>query len=60
MPWTTWNSYGYEANSTTGQDPLFTDIANDDYTLLPGSPALLRGFEQIDLSNVGLTSEFPF
>ena len=60
MSWTTWKSYGYEANSTTGQDPLFTDIANDDYTLLPGSPALLRGFEQIDLSNVGLTGEFPF
>jgi hypothetical protein len=58
--WTEWQSFGFDAHSATGQDPLFTDIANDDYTLLPGSPGLSRGFEQIDLSSVGLTDEYPF
>lgn len=60
MTWAQWQSFGYDANSATGQDPLFTDIANDNYTLQPNSPALSRGFEQIDLSGVGLTEDYPF
>jgi parallel beta-helix repeat protein len=34
-------------------DPLFVDYANNDFTLLPSSPAFDLGFEQIDFSDVG-------
>jgi hypothetical protein len=36
-------------------DPLFKDLENHDYTLIPGSPALLLGIDQIDVSKTGLT-----
>jgi parallel beta-helix repeat protein len=51
--WEAWLEHGYEKNSVVA-DPLFTDPANHDYSLLPGSPALERGFQPIDLSDVGL------
>jgi len=34
-------------------DPLIADAGGNNFTLLPGSPALARGFQQIDTSNVG-------
>jgi hypothetical protein len=44
---------GFEKNSIVA-DPMFKDPANNDYTLLPESPAFKLGFKQIDLSTVGL------
>lgn len=35
-------------------DPLFADIENRDFRLLPDSPALAMGFRPIDVSDVGL------
>lgn len=49
----TWVEHGYEKNSIVA-DPMFKDPANNDYTLLPGSPALKLGFKPIDMSTVGL------
>ena len=40
-------------------DPLFKDIKNGDFTLMPGSPALKLGIKQIDFKNIGLTKDFP-
>jgi hypothetical protein len=37
----------FEANSLAGQDPLFVDPENDDYTLQPESPAFRLGFVPI-------------
>lgn len=43
-------------------DPLFTDPVNLDFTLLPGSPAYDIGFQDIDMSNLGVynTSDDPY
>jgi hypothetical protein len=40
-------------------DPLFRDIEHGDYRLKPDSPALKLRIKSIDLSNVGLTKDFP-
>ncbi len=48
-----WKKQGLDANSITA-DPLFVDLANDDYSLKPESPAFKVGFKPIDLSHVGL------
>jgi len=40
-------------------DPLFFDVANRDFRLKSASPALRLGFEQIDVSNIGLAMDFP-
>lgn len=45
---------GSQANGVA-TDPMFADLANHDYRLLPGSPALALGIEQIDVSKAGLT-----
>lgn len=42
-----------DAGSSFG-DPLIADAAAFNFTLLPGSPALAMGFNQIDLSEVGV------
>ena len=39
-------------------DPLFADAAGHNFTLLPGSPALALGFQQIDMSDVGPRAPF--
>jgi hypothetical protein len=36
-------------NNTTGSDPLFTDPANGDFTLQPGSPAIGTGSRGQDI-----------
>ena len=50
-----WQAAGEDAHSGV-DDPLITQPStsdNADWTLLPGSPALARGFQNIDLSQVG-------
>lgn len=47
-----WVSLFGDDNSVVA-DPLFVDPANGDFSLLPGSPALVRGFQGIELSIVG-------
>ena len=48
-----WQDRGYDKHSIVA-DPLFTDPANDDYSLKPESPAFKLGFKPIDLSRVGI------
>ena len=40
-------------------DPLFVDVQSRDFRLKAGSPALKLGFEPIDVSRIGLKSDFP-
>ena len=49
---TGWQALGKDAMSVVS-DPLFTNVAARNFTLLPGSPALALGFQQIDTSTVG-------
>ena len=48
-----WRARGLDEHTITA-DPLFVDLAGDDYTLQPDSPAFKVGFVPIDLSGVGL------
>jgi len=41
-----WQAMGFDTNSII-QDPLFSDVAKDDYSLKPESPALQLGFKPI-------------
>ena len=43
---------GCDAHSAAA-DPLIADAEGGNFTLLPGSPALARGFQQIDTSQAG-------
>ena len=47
-----WTAEGEDAGSIVA-DPLLADAPNGNFTLLPDSPALARGFQQLDLSSVG-------
>jgi hypothetical protein len=49
---------GHEKNGAY-TDPQFVDWENGDFRLSPDSPALKMGIRSIDLSNVGLTADFP-
>ena len=42
-----WQEMGFDLHSMV-KDPEFVDIANDDYTLKPKSPAFKLGFKAID------------
>ncbi len=48
-----WRQAGHDQTSIVA-DPLFVDPANDDYRLRPGSPALMLGFEPIDVDRIGV------
>ncbi|MGC9360257.1 MAG: right-handed parallel beta-helix repeat-containing protein [Anaerolineae bacterium] len=48
-----WRELGLDAESVVA-DPCFADPGNDDYRVLPHSPAYALGFRPIDLSHVGL------
>jgi hypothetical protein len=48
-----WRARGLDAHTITA-DPLFMDLAQDDYSLRPDSPAFKVGFVPIDISTVGL------
>jgi len=50
---------GYDKHSVYA-DPLFENLAAEDFQLRPDSPALDLGVRSIDLSDVGLTDEYPF
>ena len=45
---------GRDGNSVAA-DPLFADLENLNFSLLPDSPALERGFQQIPFDSIGLT-----
>ena len=49
---TKWQQRGQDQHSTVA-DPLFADAENHNFTLLSGSPALVRGFVPIDVNAVG-------
>jgi hypothetical protein len=49
------NNVIIDSTNITGQDPLFTDPANGDFTLQAGSPAL-NAFPA--LANIGLTGSY--
>ena len=50
---------GIEINSIVA-DPLFEDIANQNFELKAGSPAFKLGFKKIDMSKIGLKKNlFP-
>ncbi len=49
---------GYELNGAYA-DPLFEDIENGDFRLKPESPALEMGIRSVDISEAGLTDDFP-
>ena len=55
----TFNNWGYDQNSITS-DPLFTDRFRHNYNVVSGSNSLDLGFSNIDVSNVGLDSNYPF
>lgn len=51
-----WQALGFDAHSIV-KDPLFFDIANDDYSIKPKSPAFKVGFKPIDLTPAGLSTK---
>ncbi|MDY0165467.1 MAG: right-handed parallel beta-helix repeat-containing protein [Thermoguttaceae bacterium] len=53
-----WQERGFDRNSVIA-DPLFEDVAQDNYTLRPGSPACDLGFETIDTGRIGLLTPRP-
>jgi hypothetical protein len=57
--WRTLYSNKYDQHSTTA-NPLFVDAANHNYTLQSASPALAKGFNQIDMSTVGLKGDYVY
>ena len=48
-----WREQGYDAHSIIA-DPLFMDVANDDFRLQPESPAFKLGFKPIPQQRIGL------
>jgi Right handed beta helix region len=53
-----WRALGFDKNSTYG-DPMFTDATKGNYRLKLESPALKLAFEEFDVSDAGLLSDFP-
>ena len=51
-----WRAMGFDAHSVFA-DPMFTDPANDDYSLEPDSPAFKLGFRPIDTGRIGLIDD---
>ena len=50
--WEAWKKLGFDRNSIVA-DPRFVDADNDDYRLLPDSPALKLGFRPIPIEKIG-------
>jgi hypothetical protein len=48
-----WQNKGFDTHSLVA-DPLFTNAAQDDYSLKPESPAFKLGFVQIETQGVGV------
>ncbi len=53
MDFESWQQKGHDSGSIVA-DPLFVDVARDDFRLQPNSPALALSFQPIDLSQTGL------
>ena len=49
-----WQALGEDPTGAIIGDPLFGNVAQHDFTVGAGSPALALGFQPIDLSTVGL------
>ncbi len=47
------SGFKYDQNATFNQNPLFTDITTNDYTIMPNSPALLLGFINFPMDQFG-------
>ena len=47
-----WRAGGNDTHSIVA-DPLCASLERNDFSLLPGSPALALGFRPIDLGDVG-------
>jgi hypothetical protein len=58
MTFAQWQGGGEDAGSAVA-DPLIADAPGGNFTLLPGSPALTRGFQQLDLEGVGPRPRAP-
>jgi hypothetical protein len=48
-----WREQGFEKHSIVG-DPLFFDVAQEDFRLKPDSPAMKLGFQPISFDKIGL------
>ena len=48
-----WHEMGYDRCSIF-KDPMFVDAENENFDLKEGSPALAIGFQQIDVSKIGI------
>lgn len=48
-----WQAAGHDKNSLIGADPLFVNVAEDDFRLRPNSPAAKIGFIPFDASRAG-------
>ena len=53
-----WQSVGYDRHSIYAH-PKFADPETRDYRVKPDSPALKLGFQNFDMTSVGLLPEFP-
>ena len=52
-----WQELGFDRHSVFA-DPMFVDLANGDYRVKEGSPALKLGFKNFDVSDAGLLPDF--
>jgi parallel beta-helix repeat protein len=50
--WASWQALGLDVHSLVA-DPLFVDVAKDNYALRPNSPAFKLGFQPIPIEKIG-------
>ncbi len=54
--WRQWLKGGVDAHSVL-EDPMFTNAAQGDYTVQPGSPALALGFKNFPMDSFGVMAQ---
>ena len=57
--WRTLEGFKYDQRGVVA-DPNFVNSFEYDYRVKPDSPALARGFNQINMKDIGLAVDFPF